>query len=97
MLDVNQGVRRTGGLVWIWQQPPKLQAGGSNPLLFAIFSLPRYSEITRFRAVRHPHLLQVVLRPFELHPTVEPLRRVGGRVTHEDARGLDVEAPVQIP
>lgn len=30
------GFRRTGGLVWIWQQPPKLQAGGSNPLLFAI-------------------------------------------------------------
>lgn len=28
--------QRTGGLVWIWQQPPKLQAGGSNPLLFAI-------------------------------------------------------------
>ena len=30
------GIQRTGGLVWIWQQPPKLQAGGSNPLLFAI-------------------------------------------------------------
>lgn len=31
--------QRTGGLVWIWQQPPKLQAGGSNPLLFAILCL----------------------------------------------------------
>lgn len=27
--------QRTGGLVWIWRQPPKLQAGGSNPLPFA--------------------------------------------------------------
>lgn len=35
MQDVNPEIRRTGGLVWIWQQPPKLQAGGSNPLLFA--------------------------------------------------------------
>ena len=29
-------IQRTGGLVWIWRQPPKLQAGGSNPLPFAI-------------------------------------------------------------
>ena len=35
------GIQRTGGLVWIWQQPPKLQAGGSNPLLFAIFCSAR--------------------------------------------------------
>ena len=36
-------IQRTGGLVWIWQQPPKLQAGGSNPLLFAISSTHAFS------------------------------------------------------
>ena len=30
------GIQRTGGLAWIWRQPPKLQAEGSNPSLFAI-------------------------------------------------------------
>lgn len=31
--------QRTSGLAWIWRQPPKLQAKGSNPFSFAIFSI----------------------------------------------------------
>ena len=34
------GNQRTGGLAWIWRQPPKLQAGGSNPLPFATSFYP---------------------------------------------------------
>lgn len=37
------GNQRTGGLAWIWRQPPKLQAGGSNPLPFAILSNPVFA------------------------------------------------------
>ena len=50
---LNRGIQRTGGLVWIWQQPPKLQAGGSNPLLFAILpSLLRQRPSVAARARR---------------------------------------------